>query len=204
MKKIICLAFTSLLIMKSAIAQTAYDVLHKDIPLTYFGIDYTQAKGYLLNAQSSEIVTKYMPSINQVVVKESPKYDIAGTFNKTNLIYDLTDVNRLNATIDTMQFQMSDSKGPNISSETIASMIKQYSLQGKTGVGMVFIAQFLSKPAGKATYHLVFFSLPEGKIILDEVVSGKAQGFGFRNFWANTIYDALKKDTKKVKSKYSK
>jgi uncharacterized integral membrane protein len=206
MKKLIILIMVAIIAMDNFLkAQTAFEVINKDIPITFFGLDYSKAKGVMLNATSSEVVTKYIPAINKLMIDESEKFSIGKHLNKTKFNYDLTDVTRLNALIDTNNFQLYEPKKVEpISDETINTMIKQYTLTGRTGTGLVLIVQTIDKTTKKATYNMVFFKLPEGQIILNEIIVGNAGGFGFRNYWGNTVYDILKYDLKRIKNKYSK
>ena len=175
--------------------QSASEVYNKNIPIKYFGIDFSKSKGVLLGCSSGEMKNRYFQSINELIAKETKKFDIGGTFNKTNVDYDLDIVKKSNATLDTNTFPVASVKGITPLDETaISSIIKSYDLAGKTGVGLVFIAESLDKVGILATYHMVFFSMPDGKIIINTKVKGKPKGFGMRNFWANSLYDALKFD----------
>jgi hypothetical protein len=177
----------------TANAQNANDVVNKNIQVTFFGIDFTKSKGVLLGARSSEMIKKYFPAINNLLIVESNKYDIAKAFNKSQVEYDFKEVNKLNALIDTNNFQVTTTNAVQpLSQDTITSMIKQYDLQGKTGMGLVFIVQSLNKTKDINTFHFVFFTMPEAQIIIDEIVTGKPMGFGMRNYWANSFHDALK------------
>jgi hypothetical protein len=177
----------------NAHAQNANDVVNKNIPVTFFGIDFTKSKGVLLGARSSEMIQKYFPAINNLMIEESNKYDIAKAFNKSQVEYDFNEVNKLNALIDTNNFQVNSTNlVQTISRDTIANMIKQYNLKGKTGTGLVFIVQSLDKSKYLITFHFVFFTMPEAQIIIDEIITGKPMGFGMRNYWANSFHDALK------------
>ena len=77
--------------------------------------------------------------------------------------------------------------------EQINAAIKALPIQKAPGVGMVFIAQFLDKSKNRGTYDVVFFNTETKEIIEDWITEGKARGFGLRNYWAGSIYSALKK-----------
>ena len=82
-------------------------------------------------------------------------------------------------------------------------MIQLYDLKDKTGIGLVFIAEYLDKPGTTAVYDLVYFSMPGGNVILWEREFGTPKGFGMRNYWASTIYEILKSDLQqKLEMKY--
>lgn len=68
-----------------------------------------------------------------------------------------------------------------------------HTIQKTPGVGMVFIAQFLDKSNNRGTYEVVFFNTETKEIIEEWITDGKARGFGLRNYWAGSVYSALKK-----------
>ena len=191
--KIISIAAFSAILSISSFAQSAKEVINNDIPIEFFGIDYTLAKGIELKATSGEIINKYLPSINSLFIKEPRKYNVEKAFNKTKVNIDLGNVNRLNALIDTNKFQVKSlSDVQPISLSDIEKEIKEYNLSGKQGTGLVIFAIILDKPSINATYKYVYFSIPDGKILASGELKGRAAGFGFRNFWASTIYNSFK------------
>ena len=123
---------------------------------------------------------------------------------KSEVIIDLNDVNRINSTLDASNFLHYSSKDfkPFVK-DTIIKMIQLYDLKDKTGIGLVFIAEYLDKPGTTAVYDLVYFSMPGGNVILWEREFGTPKGFGMRNYWASTIYEILKSDLQqKLEMKY--
>jgi hypothetical protein len=49
----------------------------------------------------------------------------------------------------------------------------------------------MSKTNKEAYVHATLIDLSTKKVLLTERFTGKAQGFGFRNYWAYTIYKVL-------------
>jgi hypothetical protein len=197
------IAFTAILVFSST-AQTPADALKHGTSVTFFGVDYSKCKGVVLGATSEEMRDKVFPAINMLLVVEQDKYDVKKALMKSEVIIDLNDVNRINATIDASKFEVYSSKElkPFIK-DTIAQMIQLYNLKDKTGIGLVFIAEYLDKPGTTAAYNLVYFSMPDGKVILLEREFGTPKGFGMRNYWAYTIYDILKSGIQqKLEMKY--
>jgi hypothetical protein len=39
--------------------------------------------------------------------------------------------------------------------------------------------------------YVTFIEMPSGKVIMTERMTGKAQGFGFRNYYAYTVYKVI-------------
>ena len=67
---------------QQAFSQTAKDIFNStDMNVTYLGIDFTQAK--VINDASAvgpDLKDRHFPGINQVVVNEPKKYDLAAAF----------------------------------------------------------------------------------------------------------------------------
>ena len=193
-----------LIVVFASKAQTPADVLKHGSAVTFFGVDYSNCKGVALGASPEEMRDKYFPAINMLLVVEENKYDVKKALLKSQVIIDLNDVNRINATLDASTFATYSSKDfKPFGKDTIAKMIQLYNLKDKTGIGLVFIAEYLDKPGATAAYDLVYFSIPDGKVILFEREFGTPKGFGMRNYWASTIYEILKSNLQqKLEMKY--
>ncbi|HMI79115.1 MAG TPA: hypothetical protein VK484_09985, partial [Ferruginibacter sp.] len=79
---------------KPAVSQTLNEFFNNsELNLTYLGIDFTKAR--LINepdANSFDIRNRLYGSINDLVVNEPKKFDIAGAFHKSNVGSNLTAV----------------------------------------------------------------------------------------------------------------
>ena len=84
-------------------------------------------------------------------------------------------------------------KSDTVTINKIKAAIEALPIQKTPGVGMVFIAQFLDKSNNRGTYEVVFFNTETKEIIEEWITDGKARGFGLRNYWAGSVYSALKK-----------
>ena len=56
----------------------------------------------------------------------------------------------------------------------------------------VFIAECLNKNAVEAWYHFVAIDMIAGKVLLHERLRGQPSGFGFRNYWANSVHKVIR------------
>ena len=101
-------------------------------------------------------------------------------------------VNQVNENIDLSKL-MTPKREYSLNKEEIKATIDALPIQKTSGVGMVFIAQLLDKSNNRGTYEVVFFNTETKEIIEEWITSGKARGFGLRNYWAGSIHSALKK-----------
>jgi hypothetical protein len=196
---------------QNASAQTLKDFFNNsETPLTYLGIDFTKAK--LINEAGGnpmDIRNRLYNSINDVVVNEPKKYDIAGAFHKNSVTSDLTAVKAKNEKINAEEIMSSNTADFNRLKETdIAGMVKALAISGKKGIGLLFVMEGMKKEDKKAAASVwaVLIDLQTKKVLLSERFENKAAGFGFRNFWSSTIkatIDDIEKDKyKEWKAKY--
>jgi hypothetical protein len=197
--------------LQHASAQTLKDFFNNsETPLTYLGIDFTKAK--LINEAGGnpmDIRNRLYNSINDVVVNEPKKYDIAGAFHKSSVTSDLTAVKVKNEKINAEEIMSSNTADFNRLKETdIAGMVKALAISGKKGIGLLFVMEGMKKEDKKAAASVwaVLIDLQTKKVLLSERFENKAAGFGFRNFWSSTIkatIDDIEKDKyKEWKAKY--
>jgi hypothetical protein len=164
----------------------------KTIPLTYLGVDFSSATIQGETATPNEIRDKFEP-INTVIVTEVKKYDVGGAFKRT-ATNDLDMINKLNAgaNVEKMKtINISDLEKNMLKPDDIKNHVKAYDLSGKKGVGLVFVIDGMSKTNKEATMYVTLIDLAKKKVLLTERMTGKAQGFGLRNYWAYTIYKVL-------------
>lgn len=186
---------------KPVFSQTAKGIFNSGTPITYLGVDFTQAR--LINdagASATDLKEKHFPGINQVVINEPKKYDLEKTF-KTTVTSDISVTEKVNATLDADKIKSSSSSDENrLTAADIQNAVNQYDLTGKKGVGVVFIMEGLNKAGAKGSMYVTFIDMATKKVLLTERMVGKAGGFGYKNYWAKSVYEVLE-DIKKSKYK---
>jgi hypothetical protein len=200
-QKSLFVMFAALLFAVSAQAQTLKEFFSSGAPLTYLGIDFTQAKviGEQV-ADANDMRDRAFPSINSVVVNEPKKYDIAGAFH-TQVTTDLSLVNKHNEAINTAKLKSDNAADYNhLQPADVEKLVKGYNFNGKKGVALLFVMDGMSKAEKAATMYVTLIDMGAKKVLLAEKMEGKAQGFGFRNYWAYTIHKVLE-DVEKHKYK---
>lgn len=184
-------------------AQTLKDFFNSsEVPLTYLGVDFTQAKVFNdIAANAMDIRDRQFAAINQVIVNEPKKYDFQKALSKSNVTNDISFVNAKNAKIDAEKIIESNSADEvRFTKATIESIVKGYKFAGKKGIGLMFIMESMNKASAQASMYVTFIDIASGKVLLTERMTAKAAGFGFRNYWAKTVYEVLD-DIKKSKYK---
>jgi len=171
-------------------AQTLKEFFNdKSVQLTYLGVDFSLVKIQGEAAPSGDIREKF-DAINSLIITEVKKYDIAKSFKRTGSIQnELASVNKVNAATNVDKAKtdnVSDLDG-NVKPEDVKKHVKAYDLSGKKGIGLVFIMDGMSKTNKEATMYVTLIDLAKKKVLLSERMTGKAQGFGLRNYWAYTV-----------------
>lgn len=201
MRKHFFLLLAATLSVVSTQAQTLKDFFSSSEPLTYLGIDFTQARVIgepVMDA--NDMRDRNFPAINAIVVNEPKKYDIAGAFHKT-VNTDLALVNKHNETTNTATLKSDNASDYNrLKQEDVEKLVKGYNFNGKKGVGLLFVMDGMSKAEKAANVYVTLVDMGTKKVLLADKIEGKAQGFGFRNYWAYTIHKVLE-DVEKHKYK---
>jgi hypothetical protein len=187
-------------LLKPVFSQTAKEAFSGS-PITYLGIDFTQAR--LINdagASSTDLKEKHFPGINQVVVNEPKKYDLEKAL-KTTVTGDISVTEKVNATLDADKIKSSSSSDESrLTAADIQKAVNQYDLTGKKGVGLVFVMEGLNKTGAKGSMYVTFIDMATKKVLFTERMVGKAGGFGYRNYWAKSVYEVIE-DIQKSKYK---
>ncbi|MBN1416854.1 MAG: hypothetical protein JW973_17280 [Bacteroidales bacterium] len=158
--------------------------------VVWFGIDFTVSKFTFVTDDPSVIVYKYLKAINMVVLTEPEKYNINMYFHKSDVIKNIDLANEYNSKIDPAKLVINSDH--RINPEDIKSVIKKYSTEDKSGMGLIFVAENLNKIDQTGSYYVVFFDIATKEIIDSRRMEGKAGGFGFRNYWAGSVYNVMK------------
>lgn len=158
--------------------------------VSFFGVDFSKVQ--IMGADESDAqFAAAFDGINYLILAEPAKYDLGRAFRKTVVVEDLSTVSRRNAGLN-IDLRGTD---PNrtLSDRDMARIVDAYRSAGDTGYGLVIAGELLNKATGYGTYLVMFFDRSNGDIIYSQRVSGRAGGFGLRNYWARSLYDVLNK-----------
>ncbi len=195
-KKLITLLF--LFVCITGYTQTAKDLfVPSEVRISWLGIDFSHIKligefseiGGAGEKSVADVRSNLFPSWNRIVINEPKKYDIKGMLRKDSIIYDLDMIMEKNS--KTPLETLEGTSTPNYSDADIAKFVKEYNTEGKTGISIIMIAESFSKPAEEAFIHFVAFNPVTKEVLIHERLREKPQGFGVRNYWARTIYNAM-------------
>ena len=182
----------------SSNAQTTKDIFDPDSRITWLGIDFSHvtlignfAEFYDVGAKSSvQIITDYFPKWNRIILDEREKYDIRGMLRRMDIDYDIDMIMDHNYWADPDSMESYNTR--RFTGEDIQAFVDQYNLEGREGIGVVFIAESLNKCYEEAYFHFVAMDMKTGEVIFHKRLRGEPSGFGLRNYWANSVYRIIK------------
>ena len=191
---LVCLSTQMLL------AQSKADISDPKVQITWLGIDFSQAKffgsetdykksGELINC---EFAGKYFTAWNNLFITEAKKYDVAKAIHRTNVPYALNVTDKVNSALTKDFFSEDSLTFKTLTEEAISDLVKKYDFQGKTGIGMIFFVEGMSKPMEKEGVWVTFVDMNSKTLLLTSYQAPKPGGFGFRNFWMKPFYTILK------------
>jgi hypothetical protein len=121
---------------------------------------------------------------------EPTKFDLKKWFNKTEVTYDLDQVNERNAKIDPGSLVISDDYKTTL--DDVKKVIAKYNTKGKPGLGLIFVAENLHKVKQTGSFYVCFFDQATKEIVDAQRYEVKAVGIGFRNYWAGSVFNIMK------------
>jgi len=192
--------FFLFLSLQTLFAQTKSDIFYENVPVTWLGIDFSQAKfvgseaAYKASGQlvNSEFAEKYASAWNNLFITEPKKYDVARAIHRPSVAYALDVTEKANKAINKNFFTEREEDFKTLTEQNISDLIKQYDFQGKTGIGMMFFVEGMSKGQEEEGVWVVFMDMNSKTVLLTSYQTGKPGGFGFRNYWAKPFYTILK------------
>ena len=186
MKKLLSIALC--LIAVGGFAQKGKTKMAAD----FYGVDYSCVSVIGANEQPAEFI-KAFEAINRLFLSEPKKYDVAG-FTGIDILS--TSVEQANEALGGLAAEQFTPRSAATDWQTqLPQIVARYD-NGSGNKGLVLVATTLDKGNGIGYYTAVLFDPATQEVILQMDMAGKPGGFGLRNYWAGSVYNALKKQGK--------
>ena len=186
---------------KNLSAQTFQDYFKPETNVTWLGIDFTDVKviGHT-DMDLEDLATRQFQGINELVLAEPKKFDLPKAFHKESVASDLSLVKAKNKGISDSQIKSdNDADLARFSNATIDKMVKSYDFGSKKGIGVIFFMEGMSKKKERSYIWVTFIDMGSKKVLYTERMEEKVGGFGLRNYYAKSIYEALEDIEKNYK-----
>ena len=181
MKKLILMALCAIATVSATKAQIAEQYY-------VYGVDFSHVKVHGAT-ESIEQFANAFRDINLLFIQQPDKYDCRRMVRRQISGVYIEPIININSIADKTQMM---TYTPETNDLDTKQMVKDYVLPQTSGMGIVLIAKLLNKPAGIAIYDAVLFDIQSRQILHQEEVSGRAGGFGLRNYWAGSVYNVIK------------
>jgi len=184
--------FPTLINAQSLTAKTFFN--SDTVSAVYLGIDFTMAK--LINDEASNatvIQSQQFNGINDLIVKENKKYDVQEAYRRITWTVDLREVEARNLKANPDKLKSSNEADLNrLNPGDIENLVKEFNYGSHKGYGIMLIVEGMSKTSKLATIWFTLIDMDKKKVLQTQRVDGKlGSGFGFRNYWASAIKNAI-------------
>lgn len=184
----------------SAPAASAQGASAQADDITWLGLDFSQAKfiGPATQYKDAGELTeedfrdKYTVAWNRLYIDEQKKYNVAEMVHRSTVKYALEVTAKANAKIKKDVFGASPNDFKTLDEKKIGDLVSHYDFQGKTGSGVLFFVEGMSKGEGQAGAWVTLVDMKTKKVLFTTFKTGKAGGFGFRNYWAKSWVNIMK------------
>ena len=167
--------------------------------ITFLGLDFSQAKfiGSATQFKDAGEITNdrfkdFTVSWNQLFISEQKKYNVAEMVHRPDIKYAMEVTAKANGAIKKDFFGSNAADFKTLDEKKIANLVNGYDFQGKTGTGLLFFVEGMSKGQQEAGAWVTMVDMKSKKVLSTTYKTGKAGGFGFRNYWAKSWLNIMK------------
>jgi hypothetical protein len=175
-------------------SQTRDDIFRKETPITWLGVDFSEAR-YLGDPGTVDAgeMKNLFSRINQLILAEPDKYNLRKYFSKSYITPNLSTIDKINGSIDESKIISSDYNDfSRLNADKIQLMVNKYKFENINGIALVVIMEAMNKTSSQASMWVTFVNSSNNKVLLTSRITGKSGGFGFRNHWATSILNVFK------------
>lgn len=164
-----------------------------DNELVWCGIDYTLVKFIGSSDQFNDIPkiqSYYFRAWNEIILAEKDKYDLNKAFSVSTVNYNMESTIERSEARDMTGIVQFDAYS--IDEDQVKSVVRLNTDPSLNKVGAMFVMETLNKPAQVSTMWLAVFNIASGEILYMRRYSGEVGGFGFRNYYARSLFNVIK------------
>ena len=162
--------------------------------LDFVGLDFSSAKfiGTANEyAETGRLKNEFIPSWNNLFYLQREKFDLGKFMHKENINNNTEYVQEINSNINEEEM-FSLKSYEKFSPEKLQEIVNNYDFEYENEVGLALIVNSFDKISKIAVINVVWFNTKTLKVIKSIRRNTKPSGFGFRNYWAGSIFYAIK------------
>lgn len=199
LKWLIAVAFVAIS-SQALLAQTKANVFDDKTPITWLGLDFSQARFIGPATQfkdagqitSADFRDKYTVGWNELFLKEPKKYKVADFLHRSSVTNAIEVSENANSKLSKEFFSENISDYKTITESAIAEQVKNYDFKNNQGIGCLIFVEGMSKAKEKAGGWVTFVDMKSKTVLFTTYVEGDSGGFGFKNYWAKSFLNMLK------------
>ncbi len=166
----------------------------ESLPALYLGIDFTKAK--LINDDNSKadiIQGKQFNGINDLMIKESKKYNFQGAYRRKSWSVDISEVEKRNQFADPDSLKSSNDADLHwIKKTDVETIVSGFNFGDHKGYGIILFVEGMDKPKRLMTIWYTLVDMENRKVLFSYLLQGGViGGFGFRNYWSSAINSTI-------------
>ena len=173
--------------------------------MVFYGLDFSKARftggfGLTSPARMQDI---YMPALNELMIDERKRYNVAKSYQKKNVEYDFDLADKLNSKGDIYD-QYLNEEIEQLSDEEVQEVVNHYIKDEKhSGLGLVYVVDEVNHIRSLISIQITFFNIDTGEVYLSKRGRGSMRGFSIRNYYAGGIRQIIK-DSEKLYRNWEK
>lgn len=160
--------------------------------IVYFGIDFSEMR--LTNPKkisSTRALRKFFPAWIADFDKDYEfEYRVKKYMKKDELIYRPENVQKRFELVVEDWIVFGDHS---FDVETVKSIVKSYSLEQQSGVGLVVNIENFNKPQERGVMYITFFDISTREVLWAVEMYGPSGGWGMTSYWSTSIKKAFDK-----------
>ncbi len=179
-------------LLSSAILSQNVDVFNsKD--MIFYGLDFSASRFVGGSGLTSpiEMQDKYMPALNDLMIMERSRYDVATSYHKKNVEYTFNLADNQNRAFNVYDRYV-DHVMQSLTNDEIQTVVNNYNDSIHHGLGLLYVVDEINHFTGVMTIQIVFFNIDTKEILLVEKARENMMGFSIRNYYAGAIRQIIK------------
>lgn len=183
-------------------AQSANDFFsNSEATMSFIGLDFSSAT-MVATGEAGSKNKEMFEAWNGLMATEADKYEVSKAFGrKGTAILDIEVTDAVNKKVDAEKINAHSAPKTVFKESQIQEMVNAYDLEKvKTKYAMSFVIHSFNKTTEKAIIYPVLIDVKTKKVLWSTELETEPSGFGYKSYWAGTIYDAVKA----IKGKYKK
>lgn len=195
-KHIFIIPLLVLLLGQMAYAQlTMKDLVKGEPDVVFLGLDFTQARfvGSYGFDNPYTIENHYLEEWNKLMLREFQKYNMHEALRVNYYHYSANFDHHIELNKRVNIKEVITNQPYRMDLKLVKKTVETYQLENMKGIGVSFIVESFDKNLGLGSIWVTFIDLSTGDFIYSELIRGEANGVGFRNYWARSVYEVINK-----------